>query len=66
MAIANDLQRADLNAVLKTALDAVVVMHLDGTVAGWNGVAERIFGWSFEEARGRRMSELVMPMRDRG
>jgi PAS domain S-box-containing protein len=65
MAIANDLQRADLNAVLKTALDAVVVMHLDGTVAGWNGVAERIFGWSFEEARGRRMSELIIPVQHR-
>ena len=61
----NDLQRADLNAVLKTALDAVVVMRPDGTVAGWNDVAERIFGWSFAEARGRRMSELIIPLEHR-
>lgn len=65
MATANDLKHADLNAVLKTALDAVVVMRLDGTIAGWNDVAERIFGWSFEEARGRRMSELIIPIQHR-
>ncbi len=61
----SNLKRADLNAVLKTALDAVVVMRLDGTVAGWNDVAERVFGWSFEEAQGRRMSELIIPLQHR-
>ncbi len=65
METADDLKRADLNAVLKTALDAVVVMRLDGTIAGWNDVAERIFGWSFEEAQGRRMSELIIPVQHR-
>ena len=65
MAVTNDLKHADLNAVLKTALDAVVVMRLDGTIAGWNDVATRIFGWSFDEARGRRMSELIIPLQHR-
>lgn len=31
----HDLDSASLGAVLKTALDGVVVMRLDGTVAGW-------------------------------
>lgn len=65
MAVTNDLKQANLNAVLKTALDAVVVMRLDGTIAGWNDVATRIFGWSFDEARGRRMSELIIPVQHR-
>jgi PAS domain S-box-containing protein len=56
-----DLNSPSLGAVLRTALDAVVVMRMDGTVAGWNDVAERTFGWTFEEARGRRMSELIIP-----
>lgn len=56
---------AGLGAVLRTALDGVVVMRLDGTVAGWNDVAERTFGWSFAEAYGRRMSEMVIPHRYR-
>lgn len=61
----HDLDSASLGAVLKTALDSVVVMRLDGTVAGWNDVAERTFGWSFGDAFGRRMSELIIPHRFR-
>ena len=65
MALAPDLDIASLGAVLKTALDAVVVMRLDGTVAGWNDVAATTFGWSFADARDRRMSELIIPYRHR-
>lgn len=61
----HDLESAGLGAVLKTALDAVVVMRLDGTIAGWNDVAERTFGWSFAEANGKRMSEMIIPLRFR-
>lgn len=61
----HDLDSASLGAVLKTALDCVVVMRVDGTVAGWNDVAERTFGWSFADAFGRRMSELIIPYRFR-
>lgn len=61
----HNLDSATLGAVLKTALDAVVVMRMDGTVAGWNDVAERTFGWSFADAMGRRMSEMIIPERYR-
>lgn len=61
----HDLDDVGLGAVLKTALDAVVVMRLDGTVCGWNDVAHRTFGWSFADARGRRMSQLIVPHRHR-
>jgi PAS domain S-box-containing protein len=50
-----------LASVLDTALDAVCVMDRDGTVAGWNGHAATLFGWSAEEAIGRRLSELIIP-----
>lgn len=50
-----------LDAVLKTALDAVIVMRPDGIVAGWNDKAERSFGWTAAEAVGRRLSELIIP-----
>jgi PAS domain S-box-containing protein len=55
----------DLNIVLETALDAVILMREDGTVAGWNRVAERIFGWSEAEAMGKRLSSLIIPERYR-
>lgn len=51
--------------MLKTALDGVVVMRLDGVVVGWNDVAVRTFGWPREDAIGRRMSELIIPHRYR-
>lgn len=50
-----------LAAVMKTALDAVIVMRPDGSVAGWSDKAERTFGWTKDEALGRRLSELVIP-----
>jgi PAS domain S-box-containing protein len=50
-----------LRPILDTALDAVIVMTGDGMVAGWNGVAEQVFGWSAAEAHGRLMAELVIP-----
>lgn len=65
VALAPALRHADLHAVLKTALDAVVVMRVDGTIAGWNDVAERIFGWSFDEVYQRRMSEVIIPPQHR-
>jgi PAS domain S-box-containing protein len=61
----HSLDNANLGAVLKTALDAVVVMRLDGTVVGWNDVAQRTFGWSFADSNGHRMSELIIPHRYR-
>ena len=44
------LLHAGLQSVLDTALDAVVVMGLDGRVFGWNDRATALFGWSADEA----------------
>lgn len=65
MPLSHDIDTAGLGAILKTALDAVVVMRFDGTVAGWNNVAERTFGWTFDEVAGQRMSDLIIPHRFR-
>lgn len=54
-----------LKPVLDTALDAVVVMRRDGSVAAWNAVAERVFGWTAAEADGQPMAELIVPERHR-
>ena len=62
---AGTIDLAGINAVLKTALDAVIVMDTSGVVRGWNEVAERTFGVAAAEAEGRRMSELIIPHRYR-
>lgn len=56
---------AGLQSVLDTALDAVIVMTPDGLVSGWNDRARDIFGWTAQEAHGRRLSELIIPQRFR-
>ena len=60
------LLHAGLQTVLDTALDPVVVMDTDGMVIGWNTHSENCFGWSWDEARGQRLSEMIVPVAMRG
>ncbi|HEX4733379.1 MAG TPA: SpoIIE family protein phosphatase [Thermoleophilaceae bacterium] len=47
--------------VFTAALDAVIVMDADGLVRDWNPSAEDIFGYSWNEAIGHELAELVIP-----
>jgi PAS domain S-box-containing protein len=55
------------SAVLTSALDCVVGMDHEGTVVEFNEAAERLFGYSRDEAVGRELAELIVPdhLRDR-
>ncbi|MBI5802091.1 MAG: PAS domain S-box protein [Verrucomicrobia bacterium] len=46
--------------LLDLAGDAIIVRNLKHEVLYWNHGAEHIYGWKAEEARGRRVTELVM------
>jgi PAS domain S-box-containing protein len=46
-------------ALLDKAKDAILVMDLDGAVQYWNKGAARLYGWSSEEALGRKVLELI-------
>jgi PAS domain S-box-containing protein len=65
--VQENLRRAEekTRLIVDTALDAVVTMDADGIVGSWNEQAAVIFGWSQEEAIGRRMSELIIPKEHR-
>lgn len=52
---------AGLQSVLDTALDAVVVMDSGGLIIGWNDRATETFGWSWDEARGQELTQLLVP-----
>ena len=43
--------------LLDTTADAVVVYDLDGRVVFWNRAAEKIYGWTRDEAIGRHLAE---------
>ncbi|MDR4480063.1 MAG: PAS domain S-box protein [Nitrospira sp.] len=47
--------------IIDTALSAVVGMDDKGAIIGWNTQAERIFGWTRQEAIGRAMTDTIIP-----
>lgn len=47
--------------VLENALDAVIGMNQDDIVIEWNRQSEVIFGWTKDQALGRKLSELIIP-----
>ncbi|MGE5842906.1 MAG: sensor histidine kinase [Deltaproteobacteria bacterium] len=52
-----------LAAIVESSADAIVGINLDGIIFSWNQGAERIYGYSLEEARGSSFSILVPPDR---
>jgi PAS domain S-box-containing protein len=50
-----------LRAVFDSAQDAIMVMDADGFVIDFNGAAERMFGWTRQEAIGRLLADLIVP-----
>ncbi len=55
-------EQADL---INLASDAILVRDLDGTIRMWNRGAERLYGWTAEEAIGRRTIDIILLEPDR-
>ena len=60
----SELKRAEERAreqasLLDLAADAIVVRGLDGRVVYWNRGAERLYGWTAEEALGKSTRDLT-------
>jgi PAS domain S-box-containing protein len=51
--------------VLAVAVDAIIVMKSNGTIAEWNDRAAEMFGWSRDDAVGRKLAEVIIPERYR-
>jgi len=52
-----------IRLIIESSLSAIVIMDSYGIVTDWNHPAEKIFGWTKDEAIGRRLDELVIPPR---
>lgn len=48
-------------ASVEAALDGIVTADADGRVLDWNRAAERIFGYTRDEAVGVRIADLIVP-----
>ena len=46
-------------AAVESSNDAIVTKNLDGVITGWNQAAERLFGFTSQEAIGKRIDIIV-------
>ncbi|MDB6116306.1 MAG: domain S-box, partial [Verrucomicrobiaceae bacterium] len=57
------VSEAAKNAILQSALDAIVSIDHLGNVVEFNPAAERLFGYTRAEVIGQPMAELIIPVR---
>jgi PAS domain S-box-containing protein len=63
--IALNESEARLRAITDSAQDAILMMDWQGLISYWNPAAQRIFGYSPQEAMGRDLHDLIAPARYR-
>ncbi len=49
--------------IIESSMNAIVIMDSYGIIIDWNRRAEKMFGWSREEAVGQRLDDLIIPPR---
>jgi len=53
------LAARQLASIVETSDDAIIRKSLDGTIQSWNAGAERLFGYTAEQAVGRHISFII-------
>ena len=56
---------AHTRRIVELALDGFIGMDAAGVITEWNVQAEQMFGWSRQEAIGRRLSDTIIPAQHR-
>jgi len=52
-----------IRSITDSAQDAILMMDQEGLISYWNPAAERIFGYSREEAIGQNLHNFIVPQR---
>lgn len=53
------------HAITQSAISAIVLTEVNGTVSYWNPAAERIFGFTRKQALGKSLADLIIPEKSR-
>ena len=59
----SERELARLAALVESSEDAIISKSVDGIIETWNGAAERMYGYTSEEALGRPITIIVPPDR---
>ncbi|MEW6208561.1 MAG: PAS domain S-box protein [Acidobacteriota bacterium] len=57
--VETELERSRMASIVQSSDDAIIGKTLDGTILSWNEGAEKIYGYTTQEAVGRPVSILV-------
>ncbi|RLM48961.1 PAS domain S-box protein, partial [Halorubrum sp. Atlit-28R] len=55
------MQESVLDSIPQDAMDTFVVIDSANTVMEWNCQAQRLLGWTNEEALGKPLDDLIIP-----
>jgi PAS domain S-box-containing protein len=56
-------EKKTLEAVTQSAQNAILMMDNVGNISFWNKAAERMFGWTEQEAIGKNLHDCIVPKR---
>jgi two-component system CheB/CheR fusion protein len=59
----NTPSQAELSAIVESSDDAIIGKNLDGIITSWNRGAQRLYGYTVEEAVGKHISLIAPPER---
>lgn len=63
----NELRQSErrTRTIIDSALDGIITINMDGIIAEWNPKAEEILGWSYKEVIGRKLGDIIIPLKMR-
>jgi two-component system cell cycle sensor histidine kinase/response regulator CckA len=64
--VAGERAARHLAALVEYSGDAIIGATPDGVITGWNRAAERIYGYTRDEALGRTLQDLLLPPERKG
>ncbi|MHA3772147.1 ATP-binding protein [Verrucomicrobiota bacterium sgz303538] len=62
-AFAINQMKARKRAIFEASLDSIITIDWEDRIIEWNPAAERMFGYSRQQALGKKMTDLIVPPR---